>query len=525
MQAALADAWLAAGSNEQAVAEYRIYLETYGEPARMPAALRGKAWGLFRLRAYGEAAMAFQQAAAAFSNLAPRVECLLKAADALHADGRYEQAAALYEQVAREAPESPLAAPSAFMAADALERLGAADAAERAFAALAAGGRGTLAIDSLLRLATLHERRNAIEEAVADYGRAIVALATNDARRGVALLGRGRARYRSYQFEAAIADCLLAQEGFAAVAAEAAHLRMLALYGAGRDDESWQLAQTFTQQYPASPLLPETQLWMAKFNYNRHAFAEAQRLFLAYVERWPASNWADAALLWAGSAACRRSEYTAAVEIMSRLPRDYPASPRLAEARFVQAEALCELARFEEAILVLDEIVNRYPESEWVTPAWMRKGDSLLALGSGNPKHYEQAMQAYAVVEARPDVTIEQALQAAYKSGRCLEKLRRADEALERYYDRVVVRFLRERGAGVWHGTAAQTWFASAGLQAAELLEARGDYEAAVRVLQRVEQADVPGKVEARTRLQRIQAEYRWHWQPPRRPAGEEGEP
>jgi outer membrane protein assembly factor BamD (BamD/ComL family) len=263
---------------------------------------------------------------------------------------------------------------------------------------------------------------------------------------------------------------------------------------------------------------------MAKFNYNRHAFAEAERLFLAYVARWPADNWAAAALLWAGSAAFRRSEYTAAVEIMSRLPRDYPASPRLAEARFVQAEALCELARFEEAILVLDEIVNRYPESEWVTPAWMRKGDSLLSLGSGNPRYYEQAMQAYAVVEARPDVTIEQALQAAFKSGRCLEKLRRADEALERYYDRVVVRFLRERGAGVWHGTAAQTWFASAGLQAAELLEARGDYEAAVRVLRRVEQADVPGKIEARTRLQRIQAEYRWHWQPSRRPAGEEGE-
>ncbi len=526
MQAALADAWLAAGSNEQAVAEYRIYLETYGEPERMATALRGKAWGLLRLRAYGEAAMAFQQAAAAFSNRAPRVECLLKAADALHAEGsRYEQAAALYEQVAREAQESSLAAAAAFMAADALERLGAADAAEKAFAALAAGGQGDQAIASLLRLAVLRERRNALEEAIADYGRAIASLATNDARRGFALLGRGRARYRGYQFEAASADFLLAQEGFPAVAAEAAHLRMLALYGAGRDDEAWQLAQAFARQYPSSPLLPDVHLWMAKFTYNRHAFAEAQRLFLDFVERWPDNIWADAALLWAGSAAFRRSEYTAAVEIMSRLPRAYPASPRLAEARFVQAEALCELARFEDAILVLDEIVNRYPESEWVTPAWMRKGDSLFSLGSGAPGHYEQAMQAYAVVEARPDVTIEQALQAAYKSGRCLEKLERADEALERYYDRVMVRFLKERSEGVWHSTAAQTWFASAGLQAADLLEARRDYEAAVRVLQRVEEADVPGKVEARTRLQRIQAEYRWHWQPLRRPAGGEGEP
>ena len=36
--------------------------------------------------------------------------------------------------------------------------------------------------------------------------------------------------------------------------------------------------------------------------------------------------------------------------------------------------------------------------------------------------------------------------------------------------------------------------------------------EEAVRVLQRVEQADAPGKEEARARIARIRSEHRWNW-------------
>ncbi|MDD5705369.1 MAG: tetratricopeptide repeat protein [Kiritimatiellae bacterium] len=522
-QAALAAAWLAAGSNEQAVAEYRIYLETYDEPERVPAALRGKATALFRMGAFEESAAAFQQAAAAFTNAEPRAECLLQAANALHAAKRFEQAAAVYTQVAGTTNAGPLAATAAFMAADALERMGDLRAAEAAFRTLSENVDDDDAAESMLRLAALRERRRDTDAAVAAYSR-VIEQSTNSVHRGQALLGRGRVRYGGYQFDAAIADFASAREALPSVAAEAAYLQAMALYGAGRDEDAWQICQTFAQRYPGAPQLADVHLWMAKHSYNRQSFEEAQQRFLDCVARWPREPWADAALLWAGRAAFRRSEFPAAVEILARLSRDYPGSAMLPEARFVQADALCELARFEEAILVLDEIINRYPESEWVTPAWLRKGDSLFALSSDAPARCEDAIRAYAVVTARPDVTTEMSLQAAYKTGRCLEKLERNDEALEQYYDRVVVRFLRERGEGVWHSAAAQNWFARAALQAAELLEARGDPDAAVRVLRRVEQAGVPGQADARERIERLRTEYRWGWQPTQ-PAPEETAP
>lgn len=517
-QMALAQAWLAAGSNAQAAAEFQIHLETYGDPEHLPAALRGKALALSRLGAHDEAAATFQKAADLATNAAERAACLLGAADALHAGGRFGQAAALYAQVAAAADApAPLAADAAFMAADALERLGRNDEAEAAFALLAERAPADLAEESLLRLGALRERRQDIEGAIAAYDR-VLGTATNAFRRGQALLGRGRARYRSYRFETAIEDFVRARRDFPDVAAEAAYLHAMALYGAGRDEEARKVAEEFERLYPEAPQLAEVHLWMGKHSYNRQDFAEARRLLTNFAARWPRHQWADAALLWAGRAAFRQADYPAAIEILSRLPRDYPRSPFLAEARFVQAEALGEQARFEEAILVLDEIINRHAESEWVVPAWLRKGDSLYALGSDAPARYEEALRAYAVAESRPDGTPELSLQAAYKSGRCLERLGRLDEALERYHG-VVTRFQRERRAGVWHGTPAIAWVARAGVRAAELLEARGETEAAIRVLRRVEAENPPGVAEIRARIERLQAARRWQWPPLRRPA------
>ena len=514
-QMALADGWLAAGSNAQAVAEYRNYLETYGEADQVFPALRGQALGLLRLGSRAESATTFQKAAQTTTNPVLQAECLLKAADAFHADRRYEQAATLYTQVAGMAPAAALTAPAAFMAADALDRMGRAEVAEAAFARLAASDAPGHAGEARLRLALLYERREAVGDALVTYSR-VIDEATNGLQRATALLGRGRTHYRSYQFESAIADLARVREMAPALADEAAHLEILSLYGAGRDEEAARLGEAFLARHGQSALLPDVVLWLGQHAYNRKAYEEAQQRFASFAERWPRHALADAALILASRAAFRRSEYPAGIALLSRLPRDYPASPRLAEARFLQADALCEMARFEEAILVLDEIVNRYPESAWVTPAWLRRGDSLLALGSSATNRYAEAIQAYAVVLARPDAAPETLLQAAFKRGRCLEKMGRPREAVDHYYDQVMMRYLRERGAGAELGGEAAAWFARAAMQAASVLEAEGQTEAAVRVLRRLIESGVPGTAEARTLVERIQDDARWRWQPGR---------
>jgi TolA-binding protein len=231
---------------------------------------------------------------------------------------------------------------------------------------------------------------------------------------------------------------------------------------------------------------------------------EANRRLLQYVETWPRGSWADAAVLWAGRAAFRAADYTNTVTLMSRLQREYPQSPRFAESRFVQGEALYMLTRYQEALVVFDNLISRYPDSDWVTAAWARMGDSLSALGSEKATRYDEAMKSYSEVLGRRDATPEMKLQAQFRIGRCLQKKQQPDAAIDQYYSHVVLRFLEERQKGTYYPEGASAWFEQAAFLAAELLQQKKANEQAESILNRVIQANTPGREEAQQRIQRL---------------------
>lgn len=501
----LATALLRHGLFEHAANEFRIYVETFGDAPRDAEALAGRGQALVGLGRFGEAANLFQKAHDAATNRTLRAECLFRAADAMLADNRPRQAAQAYRSVQSDYPDSDLGPRALFQAADSLERAGDNAQAEAAFRQ--AGGVGTnssLHARAQLRLAALQSARDAVEDAVATYTE-VLDSTTDPLWRGEALLGRGRANYRAYRFEPALRDSGAAAEAAPAVRDEARFLEVLSLQGLRRDEEARQAGVAFLTAFPQSPRLPDMLLWLAKYEFNHDRFDAAREHCLVYVSRWPQGPWADAAILWAGRATFRLADYTRTVELMARLCKEYPASSRLAEGRFLQADALVELARFDEAVLLFDEIVTRYPESDWVTSAWGRKGDCLFSMGAENAGRFTEAMQAYREMMARRDATPEMLLQAEFKLGRCLEKVKRVDDAIDQYYTRVILRFIDDRSRGVWYDEAAATWFTRAAFQMADLLVQKGQTEAAGRVLQRVVQAGVPGQVEARQRLERLQ--------------------
>jgi len=501
-QLAMAGALFRVGRYEAAANAYQVYVETFGEEGRGSEALYGRASALFRLNRYSEAANIYQKLHDTTTNKVEKAEALFRAADAVAADERYKQAAQLYREVSNKYEGSPLAAQALFQAADVLERSGETAAAEETFGEVAQRYKKTVQADrALLRQATLLAARNAVDAAVATYG-TVLAATTNNRYRVEALMGRGRANYRVFRFTTALQDF-----SSAAIAGsndgEAQYWQVMTLYSLGRDDEAYKLAEEFTGSFATAPRRPDITLWLAKYDYNRGKMEEAKERFLVYVEQWPDAVWADAALLWAGRAAFKLNDFTGAVEILGRLWKGYPESKRRAAARFVQADALCELARFDEAVLLLNEVISRYPESDWVTPAWGRKGDALFSLGVDNPERFNEAMEAYSKMLARRDITPTAALQGEFKIGRCLEKLKQADDAIDHYYTKVVLPFERSQG-DQFHNDAA-VWFARAAFNAADLLVQKGNHAAATRLLRRVIDADVPGRSEARQRLQRLE--------------------
>jgi TolA-binding protein len=501
----LAEALLRQERYEPAAAEYRVFLETFGDDrVHEAAALEGLGAALFRMARYGEAANMLLKARDHTTNDLARAARLFQAGDALHAAAQYRQAADTYRRVYTEHPSAPQAPRALFQAADSLERAGDGEGALAAFAlAVQRCALPELAVPAQLRLAALQASRALVDPAIETYTQ-VLAATTNAASRGEALMGRGRTHYRAYHFEAAALDFKAVADLLPARRDEAEFLRTMCLYGQGRDEDARAAAVLFIGTFTNSTQLSEMVLWLAKFDYNRNRLDDASRRLLQYADTWPRGAWADAAVLWAGRVAFRRTDYTNTVLLMSRLQREYPQSPRFAESLFVQGDALCTLARYAEAVRLFDEITKRYADSDWVTPAWARMGDSLFALGSDKPARYDEAIKAYREVRGRRDATPEMLLQAEFRIGRCLQKKNQADAAIDQYYSHVVLRYLDDRQKSIIYSEAASTWFVQAAFQAAELLEQKKEIDQAERVLNRVIQANVPGREEAQQRIQRL---------------------
>ena len=503
-QLKLADSLLQAKRPEQAAAEYRIFLETYPSSALDAQVLQGRGWALFQLGRYTEANGVFLRAAELATNDEMRTECRFKQGDALLADARYGEASRVYAKLAEDATNSAYSGRALYQSADCLERLGQRVEACAMYRRVAETYPARdVAPKALLRLAVLQAGANEYEEAVRTYTSIVEVFNQKDVR-AEAWMGRGKVHYRMYRFDAAMQDFASVAENDPKRRDEARFLLTLCLYGVGRDKEARTAGASFLLDFPESPRLPDMMLWLGKFDFNRGKFADARKFFLEFVSRWPGNTWADAALLWAARSAFGEADFTGTVELVTRVERDYPQSVRLLEARLVQADALMELARFDEAVLLLDQMVSQSQKGEWSNAALLRKGDCLFALGANNGIRYKEALETYRELLAQENLTPMLRLQLHYKSGRCLEKMKRVDEALDEYYAEVIVRYQEERDRGGWQDDASASLYVRAAFNVAELYEQKSQPEQAVRVLQRVIQSGGPGADEARQRVERL---------------------
>jgi TolA-binding protein len=503
-QLKLADALLQAKRPERAAAEYRIFLETYPSSALDAAVLQGRGWALMQLGRYAEAGGVFQRAAQAADDGAVKAECLFKQGDALLADGRFEEASRAYAALAETYPKDALADRALFQSADCLVRAGLnAEAAARYRSVAERYPDREVAPRALLSLATLLVDAGDTDNAVRTYTAALDTYSQKSVRID-AVMGRGKAHYRVYRFENAMQDFASVVENAPERRDEARFMMTLCLYGLGRDQEARAAAAAFLLDFPESVRLPDMMLWLGKFDFNRGRHEDARRFFLNYAARWPTGRWADAAALWAARAAFAANDFTGTIEGVTRLVRAYPQSPRLAEALLVQADALMELARFDEAVLLLNQVLSLAPESEWGRMALLRKGDSLFAMGAGNSVRYSEALAAYRQMLDLENPTPSLTLQLQFKAGRCLEKLKLLDDAIDQYYAEVITRYLNERERGTWYDERSTGLFVRAAFTAAELYEQKGLPAQAAGVLRRVVQSGVPGMEEARQRIERL---------------------
>ena len=528
-QFALAGVWLSVGSNELAAAEFKTYLETYGNtPGQTSHATAGRAEALYRLGDFTDAATLFQKAAQTAETAENRAIFTMRGADALHAEGKYESAIPLYRTVLQSAftapssfgllsrfyPEAPADAGLGFIqprcqfqTADCLERCGDAKQALEEFMRLADES-GPFAEDARYRAALLQERQGGVgadSSAISNYT-TLISSTTNASLRGRALLGRGRCHYRRKSLEVAIDDFRNAEEGGFDFADEARLYRIYALYALGQDDEALRQAEDFAARFKASPALPTLAFWLAQYHYNRREFDQARTRFLAFSDKWPDDSRAPLALLWAAKAALQLSDNQGAVDTLATLGQRRDADAILPEARFSQATALCNLARFEDAVLVLDDVLAKFPSSDFTTRSLILKGDALFSLSGSAKTGYgvTNAIAAYDIASSRADATVDQRLECNYKRARCLEKAGDAPGAILLLTQGVIHPYYEFADDGM-ASVQAYLIYERAATSCARLLEQQGDIDGALGLLRRLVAFGQSGREPIQREIERLQ--------------------
>ena len=535
-QLAIAEAWLSAGSNTLAAAEFKNYLETYGTTREETSrATAGRAEALFRLGEFSEAATLFQKAADTPSDIARSI-LDMRAADALHAEGKYEAAAALYYDISCRAHTMTgneygvqllkkfyhdgaadglrfILDRANFMSADSLERCGKIDEALKRFDGIASekttGPKTRFFDEALYRAALLHERKGAgvgsTRKAIKSYER-LAMETTNDLLRCRALLGSGRCHYRNKSLETAIRDLAKAEKGGYDFADEATMYHVYALYGLGRDTAAVNLAKSFVERETASTVRQTLAFWLAQYYYSAMDFKESARRFTEFAAKWPDDPRAPRALLWSAKADLRQSENQSALDTLAALGNGYAESDVMPEARYTQAKTLCNLARFEEAVTLIDNATTKFPESAFTTRALILKGDAIFSLYGTAKSVYSitNALSAYEIASGRADATAETRLECNYKSGRCLEKGGDAGTVAQYYYDNVIAPFynLAENGDV---SPQCVSFYEKAVFASVRLHEQAGTPRKALAALRRLIEYDTPERAQAERDIARIE--------------------
>ena len=482
----LADSLLQMKKPAAAAAEYRVLLETYPSSSLDCRVMQGRGWALFQLNRYTEAGVAFAKAAELAVDLDIKAECVFKRCDALLADKRYIDASTAYKELTERFPDSKYAGRALYQSADSLERSGDLEESRKLYMRVASRyPHLDVASDALLRVASIQTSVQELDQAVDTYS-LIIKSFTNALVSAQAYMGRGKVYYSKYKFKAAMQDFAAAAEVIPARLDEARYFLTLSLYGLGRDRDALEAANAFVINFPDSHYFSDILLWLGKFKFNRQEYDDAIKYFDEFAVGFPEKKWADAALLWEARAMFNSGDFTKSVESIARMVKLYPKSTRMQEARFVQADALIELARFDAAILLLDGIIESDPESKWGRLSLLRKGNCLFALGAGNSLRYEEALAAYQKMAENEGLSSALQIELHYKSGRCLEKLERFDEAVECYYSEVLLRYLKESAAGTWYDETSLSLVVRATFSAAEIFEKQGEYQQAVSILQKI---------------------------------------
>jgi tetratricopeptide (TPR) repeat protein len=259
------------------------------------------------------------------------------------------------------------------------------------------------------------------------------------------------------------------------------------------------LADEFFQKYPTSPVRAEIRVKLGEFYFRQNDYPNAQTQFELVREEEPDSPLVETALFLAGEAARKSLNPTSLDRAITLFEDVYNlGGPLRYQARLEQALTKRQNHQENEAIVLLDDLLNQNPPAEIRCEALDAKGEAEFTLAALDQSFYDKAIETFGQLAASDNLPLEWKQRALYKKGKCLEKLKRFDDALAAYYDALAL-----QGA-----SGDQLWFYRSGFDAAQILEDRRAWSSAGAVYEKLANTRGARSAEAKSRLDRLRLEH-----------------
>lgn len=262
-------------------------------------------------------------------------------------------------------------------------------------------------------------------------------------------------------------------------------------------------AGEFLKAFPEDPSAPTLRFEQGRALFRNRDYNDARLVLEALAKDAPESPQAPAALLLSARAAAEggtpQSQAESIVLFDQLIESD---SSFAAVARLEKADILIRLARLDEAIESLEPwFAGMEKEDPLRLSAGMLLGDALFARAEGDPERLDHALKLYEQLLEGLPADSPARFRILYQKGLVMEQLEgREDEALIAYMD--VIQSAPESPRGDWNAIE------SCGFAALRILEKREEWVAAMKLARRIAKLGGPRSEEASERAKTLGMEH-----------------
>ena len=502
---------------EHAYWAYQLYLHSFTDSIHDYSVMIDAGDCLIHLDRYDEAALQFKRASEFAIDAGRKNLANYKAGEAYFQSKRFLQAAECFAALQLGVPaQEELLISGQLYHAKAVEKFDL-PTAKLLYKQLLKSEAIELKEPALIAIAALCVSDGELTQAL-DYYVNLIALSSEKPRDSyaLALLGRGLVELKIGQYNEALKNFEQAQavENGGESSIRAAFFKTEALYMLGHDQMAYSNAVTFLERFPNSPLVIEADFWLAKYDFNKHRYAQAEQRFLEFDKKWEKSIHAPIAHLLAIYAMMKQEKYAEVVSHTAEWTNTHGDVALLGEVQYLSGEARSKLLQFDLAAHSYAQAAKNAHSEGLKHRAMMRQADCIYTLGADNAARYDEAIQIYKELLLMSNHHQGVMIQLAYKLAKCYEKQNLFDLAIEYYYDNIILQveasareadntklenYLKAIGGAVWYARAI--------VDVAAIYEKQGTPEAlnnAEALLGRLVGTSLPCADEARMSLERI---------------------